>query len=136
MSIQATIFTFTTAILFSLATNISFAAANLSCDSYSDNDALLWARYMDTGERETFDVTVKLPKGNAGLIEINRPVFVGTENIGKLILSDKGRSTARGGLSLSRNAGYSNPGDLPPNWPGAGIGTQIRVGNLSCELRG
>jgi hypothetical protein len=126
----------TSAILFSLATNASAAAINLSCDSYSDNDALLWARYIDTGERKTFDVTVKLPDENAGLMEQTRPVFVGAEKIGSIITSSKAGGIAKGGLSLNRNAAYSNPGDLPPNWPGAGVGTQIRVGNLSCELKG
>lgn len=136
MSIQQTILASTTAFLFSLATNASVAAVNLSCDSYTDNDALLWARYIDTGERKTFDVTVKLPNANVDVAALARPVFVSTENIGSIVLSNNGRTIAKGGLSLGTSAGYSNPGALPPNWPGAGIGTLIRVGNLSCALRG
>ena len=136
MSKQQTILASTAAILFSLATNASVAAVNLSCDTYGEDDSLLWARYIDTGERKTFDITVKLSNAKANLTGLDRPVFVGTENIGSLVLSSKGRTIAKGGLSLNRNAGYSNPGDLPPNWPGAGIGTQIRVGKLSCALKG
>ena len=133
---RPTIFASSAAILFSLATNVSVAAVNLGCDSYTDNDALMWARYIDNGDRQTFDVTVKIPNGKDGVTELNRPVFVGTENIGNIVLSNNASTRAKGGLSLSTNAGYSNPGALPSNWPGAGIGTVIRVGNLSCELKG
>lgn len=136
MSKLQTLFAASTTIVFSLTANVAVAAVNLSCDTYTDNDELLWARYIDTGDRQTFDVTVKLNNGKSGVASKGRPVFVGTENIGSIIASAKGRPTAKGGLSLSTYAGYANPAALPPNWPGAGIGTQIRVGKLSCELKG
>lgn len=135
MSKLQTIFTASTAILFSLTANVSVAAVNLSCDTYTDNDELLWARYIDTGDRKSFDVTVKIHNANPDATTSGRPVFVGTENIGSIMASARGRPAEKGGLSLTTYTGYANPGALPPNWPGAGIGTQIRVGKLSCELK-
>ena len=126
----------TAAILLGLASNVSVAAVNLSCDAYTDDDALLWARYIDTGDRKAIDVTVKLSKERPGLAEQPRPVFVGTEKIGDIIPANRGGENRKGGLSLSSNADYATSGDLPPNWPGAGIGTLVRVGNLSCQLEG
>lgn len=136
MSKKLTLSAATAAILLGLTGNVAVAAMNLSCDAYTDDDSLLWARYIDTGDSKTFDVTVKLPTGKAGLTEQPRPVFVGTEKIGNIIPASRRGESLKGGLSLSRNNDYTTPGDLPPNWPGAGIGTQVRVGNLTCQLAG
>ena len=121
-------------VLLSLSSQVSAVPVNVSCDAYADNDSMLWARHVDTGDRVTFDVTVKLAADGAGLENRSWPVFVGTARVGNIGLTITPAGLARGGLSLDSGVGYVD--SLPPNWPGASAGTLVRVGDLACQLRG
>ncbi|MDJ0739207.1 MAG: hypothetical protein QNJ91_05795 [Gammaproteobacteria bacterium] len=111
-----------------------------SCDGYNNADVTLWARLVSGVERQTFDVTVKAPAGNARRLGRTWNVMVGQRRVGALKLSPNADGRLSGSLSFDSNStpAYRNPGSapFPRNWPAVGSGTLVRVGNLSCRLNG
>jgi hypothetical protein len=116
------------------------AATNLSCDAVSESDASLWARYIDTGDRVTFDVSVKVPKANKGRLKRRWSVFVDEQQVGQLDLTQRLDGSHSGSLSFDSYA-MAGPADaaaraFPGSWAPAGRGAVVRVESLACRLGG
>ena len=116
----------------------SAAFQRLSCDDYSESDASMWARYIDSGERRTLDVVLKVPAGGENTETSKRSVILGAENIGTITLKPNAEGMMSGSLSYDSYAlgGDANPGvvSFPGNWTGAVSGSLVRSGSLSCVL--
>ena len=48
-------------VFLAMAGSASAAFQRLSCDDYNNSGASMWARYIDSGERRTLDVVLKVP---------------------------------------------------------------------------
>lgn len=116
----------------------SAAFQRLSCDDYNNSGASMWARYIDSGERRTLDVVLKVPDNSKTRVEPNRSVLIGAKNIGKITLKPNAQGMMSGSLSYDSYAlgGDANPGmvSFPGNWSGAVSGSLVRSGGLSCVL--
>lgn len=120
------------------ASNASAAPLRLSCDDYSNSGASMWARYIDSGERRTLDVVLKLPDTGGIRGEPNRSVLIGFDNVGTINLTPNAEGMMSGSLTYDSYAlgGDANPGvaSFPGNWNGAISGNLVRSGGLSCVL--
>jgi hypothetical protein len=116
------------------------ASSASGCDTVSSAEASMWVRYLNTGVRETFDVSAKMPATGGGRANSTWPVLVGREQVGRLTLKPRDNGFMSGSLSFDSyaNNGQADPGvaPFPPNWPYAGTGTPVRVGGLECRLAG
>ena len=126
-----------------LCTSIGATAATTtraSCDAFTDADATLWARYLDSGDRVTFDVGIRLPTPDSATLNRTYNVFVDAQPVGQLQLRPREDGSASAHLSFNSyaNVGLADAGEtpFPPNWPGAVGGTLVRVGRLACALEG
>ena len=121
------------------ATGASAAALRVSCDDYSNSGASMWVRYIDSGERQTFDVVMKMPLTEKNLARPDRSVLIGTQNIGQITLMPNDEGILSGGLSYDSYAssGAANPEvfPFPGEWTGAVSGNLVRAAGLSCELK-
>lgn len=121
------------------SSGVSAAALRISCDDYNANDASIWVRYIDSGERQTFDVIMKMPLTDKNLQKPDRAVLIGTRNVGLLTLTPNDEGMMSGSLSFDSYAsnGEGNPEvfPFPGDWTGAVSGNQVRTAGLSCELK-
>lgn len=126
--------------LFGAFTTASAAFSRVSCDDFNNSDASMWVRYIDSGERRTLDVVLKMPATAQNQAKANRSVLLGTRNIGQITLTPNGEGMLSGSLSYDSYAasGGSNSGvsAFPGGWTGAVSGNLVRTSGLSCELRG
>ena len=120
------------------ASSASAAFQRLSCDDYSNSGASMWARYIDSGERRTLDVVLKVPVTDENRRESVRSVLIGVANVGKITLKPNAEGMLSGSLSYDS---YSDRGDVnpgvfafPANWSGAISGNQVRSAGLACVL--
>ena len=93
---------------------------------------------VDSGERETLDVMLKMPATDKNLAKPDRSVLIGVQNIGQITLTPNGEGMMSGSLSYSYTLnGEANPGVLgfPESWTGVDSGHMVRVAGLYCELR-
>jgi hypothetical protein len=122
------------------ASTTASAFLRVSCDDFNDSDASMWVRYIDSGERRTLDVMLKMPVNDKTRASPTRSVLLGTRNIGQITLTPNGEGMLSGSLSYDSYAasGGSNPGvsAFPGGWTGAVSGNLVRTSGLSCELRG
>jgi hypothetical protein len=122
------------------STTASAAFSRVSCDDFNNSDASMWVRYIDSGERRTLDVMLKMPVNDKTRASPTRSVLLGTRNIGQITLTPNGEGMLSGSLSYDSYAasGGSNPGvsAFPGGWTGAVSGNLVRTSGLSCELRG
>ena len=125
--------------LFGASTTASAAFSRVSCDDFNNSDASMWVRYIDSGERRTLDVVLKMPATAQNQAKANRSVLLGTQNIGQITLTPNNEGMLSGSLSYDSYAtsGGSNPGvsAFPGSWTGAVSGTLVRTSGLACELR-
>ena len=121
------------------STTLSAAFSRVSCDDFNNSDASMWVRYIDSGERRTLDVVLKMPATAQNQAKPNRSVLLGTQNVGQITLTPNGEGMLSGSLSYDSYAssGEANPGvsTFPGSWTGAVSGTLVRTSGLSCELR-
>ena len=120
------------------AGSASAAFQRLSCDDYSNSGASMWARYIDSGERRTLDVVLKVPATAENRGESVRSVLIGVANVGKITLQPNAEGMLSGSLSYDSysDRGDANPGvfAFPANWTGAVSGNQVRTAGLACVL--
>ena len=120
------------------APGVSANQTNASCDIFDDTEASLWARYIDTGTRATLELKLRVPQQFGAVGSASLPVFLGGQRVGSIQLEQRAGGWASGGLSLDSYAalGQAEPGTeaFPANWPGAGVGSLVRVGRLTCQL--
>jgi hypothetical protein len=125
--------------LFGASGGASAAFMKVSCDDFSNSDASMWVRYIDSGERQTFDVVLKMPMTEKTLAKPDRSVLLGVQNIGQITLTPNDEGIMSGSLSYDSYAasGEANPEVLsfPGTWTGAVSGNMVRTSGLSCELR-
>lgn len=116
------------------------AATQLSCDSVGANDVSMWARYLDTGARSTFDVSVTVPETHRGQLNRRWGLFVGGLRVGDLVLTPRGNGRITASLSFDSyaNIGQADAGvnPFPARWPGAENGMVVRAGKMKCQLNG
>jgi hypothetical protein len=116
------------------------AATRLNCDSAGATDVTMWARYLDTGTRSTFDVSVLVPETHRGQLNRQWGLFVDGLRVGYLVLTPRGNGRISASLSFDSyaNIGQADAGvnPFPATWPGAGNGTVVRAGNMTCQLTG
>ena len=116
------------------------ATAVTNCDDINNTDTSLWARSTSGPSRQTFDVVVKAsPEGKVQLGRVWN-VIVDRKRGGALTLATRQGGAVSGSLSFDSYASPDDPVEgvapFPANWPGAGNGTLVRVGNLACQLKG
>lgn len=125
--------------VFGLSSAASAAFMRVSCDDFSGSDSAMWARYINSGERQTLDVMLKMPATDKNLAKPDRSVLIGAQNIGQITLTPNVEGMMSGSLSFDSYAvnGEANPDVLafPEFWTGAVSGNLVRVAGLSCELR-
>ena len=125
--------------LFGASTGASAAFLKVSCDDFSNSGASMWVRYIDSVERQTLDVVLKMPMTQKNLAKTNRRVLIGVQNIGQITLTPNDEGMMSGSLSYGSYAdtGQANPQMLafPRIWTGAVSGTTVRTAGLACELR-
>ena len=117
----------------------SAAVLRLSCDDYSNSDASMWVRFIDSGERQTFDVIMKMPITGNNLQAPDRSVLIGVQNIGQITLTPNDEGMMSGSLSYDSYAGSGEASPqvfpFPGDWTGAISGNLVRAAGLSCELK-
>lgn len=126
-------------VLAAALTPAAYGTVNLSCDSVNASEVSLWARYVDTDVRRTFDVGIKVPpEGQTGAIKRAWGIFVGDRRIGQVSLTPRSSGTHSSSLSLDSyaNDGLAEVGALPfpRGWPGVQAGSVVRAGKLTCQL--
>ena len=125
--------------LFGASGGASAAFLKLSCDGFSNSDASMWVRYIDSVERQTLDVILKMPMTEKNLAKPDRSVAIGVQNIGQITLTPNDEGMMSGSLSYDSYAanGEANPEvfAFPRTWTGAVSGNTVRTAGLSCELR-
>ena len=122
-----------------ISTGASAAFLKVSCDDFSNSDASMWVRYIDSGARQTLDVILKMPMTEKNLAKPERSVLIGVQNIGRITLKPNDEGKMSGSLSYDSYAanGEANPSvrAFPATWTGAVSGNTVRTAGLSCELR-
>lgn len=110
----------------------------VSCDDYTDSEAMLWARYTENEFRKTLDVTLKMPVTQANLQNPERRIYVDVHDAGLVRLEPNQREMMTGSLTYDSYAieADSNNGvfPFPTSWVGAHDGSVVSVGDLSCEM--
>ena len=126
-------------LLIGTGSGASAAALRLSCDDYSNSDASMWVRFIDSGERRTFDVIMKMPLTDKNLQKPEQSVLIGTRNVGLITLTPNDEGMMSGSLSYDSYAANGEANlevfSFPGGWTGAVSGNVVRTAGLSCELK-